>query len=86
MARGYLVAYGNPTSSFLYHSAAIRAGAVIGATLEVEGIARRLNVDKVIVTGGDAALIAANADINVAVEPHLVAFGLNRIFEYNEYL
>jgi type III pantothenate kinase len=58
-------------------------GAVLGVSLEVEGLARRLEKMwhplRVVVSGGDAERIARHTEIAVFVQPDLVLVGLNKI-------
>ncbi len=69
---------------------AIRAGAVWGAMMEIEGFVRKFSFQipnlQVILTGGDAPLINELINKNIAnlrIEPHLVLIGLKKIYEYN---
>lgn len=62
---------------------AMRNGAVLGVSLEVEGLARRLakiwHPLRVVVSGGDAESVARYAESAVTVQPDLVLVGLNKI-------
>lgn len=64
---------------------ALVKGAVSGVVAEI-GYYRSLLPQgaRVIVSGGDARLLAPLLDGEVAVEPHLVNHGLNKILQYNE--
>lgn len=66
---------------------AIRAGAVYGTSLEIEGFIQRFNKQTeeltVILTGGDAPLLDKLVAWDTYVETHLVLIGLNKILEYN---
>ncbi|MCM1517644.1 MAG: type III pantothenate kinase [Pseudoflavonifractor sp.] len=64
---------------------AMRAGAVYGVVAEIERYRRLLPPGtEVILTGGDADLIAPLAGPDVTVDQHLVNNGLNSILQYNE--
>ena len=58
-------------------------GGVLGVSLEVEGLARRLekmwNPLRVVVSGGDAESVARYMETAVFVQPDLVLVGLNKI-------
>ncbi|MBO7609254.1 MAG: type III pantothenate kinase [Muribaculaceae bacterium] len=68
---------------------AIRAGAVLGAVNEIDGMAQKLRAMlrqlKVIVTGGAATLLSEYlGGESCTVEPDLVLRGLNAIIMFNE--
>ncbi len=62
---------------------AMSNGAVLGLSLEVEGLARRLEKIwhplRIVVSGGDAESVARHAEVAVFVQPDLVLVGLNKI-------
>ena len=64
---------------------AIRSGVITGIVGEITYYKSQLsdNCD-VVLTGGDAAMIAEKLDFSVKVEHELVSTGLNRILLYNE--
>lgn len=68
---------------------ALQNGALLGATLEIEGFARLFrqkfgDAVRVALTGGDAEFFAKYLTIkNLAVEPDLVLIGLNSILNFN---
>lgn len=72
--------YGHDTET------ALRCGAVLGAAAEIAQGA--LHVDRIVLTGGDATLLApyvrTRTEIPTELNDHLVAVGLLRIYEYNE--
>lgn len=70
--------WGNDTVS------ALRAGAIRGVVAELEYY--HTNVGRharVVLTGGDAEIIAPLLSFDTTVEPNLVLIGLNHIIEYN---
>lgn len=66
---------------------ALQNGAVLGAALEVEALAQRLSRQwpdlKVVLTGGDASLLANSLECKIFVHSNLVLWGLNKILSYN---
>lgn len=66
---------------------ALRNGAVWGATLEIEGFiqafSKNLDTPFVILTGGDAMLLASLLNTQATVLPNLVLIGLNKILNHN---
>ncbi len=68
---------------------ALRSGAVRGVVGELQYYRHCLTESQpvdVILTGGAASLITPHISTPIAVEPHLVLIGLNRILDYNESL
>ncbi|MCB9081221.1 MAG: type III pantothenate kinase [Lewinellaceae bacterium] len=66
---------------------ALRNGAVLGATLEIRGYEQwatqaygKINV---LLTGGDAEILAKNLKSRIFVNHNLVLLGLNKILDYN---
>lgn len=72
--------WGTDTTSALQH------GGVLGAALEIEALASRLADEwphlKVLLTGGDASLLANRIKYRIFVHPNLVLEGLNGILTY----
>jgi type III pantothenate kinase len=68
-------------------AAALRAGGSGGAALEIEGLRRRWAGDyprlRVLLTGGDAPLLADMIKSRIFVHPNLVLYGLDQILSYN---
>lgn len=66
---------------------ALQNGAVLGAALEVEALAQRLSKQwpdlKIVLTGGDASLLANSLECKIFVHSNLVLWGLNKILIYN---
>ena len=66
---------------------ALRAGGVGGAVLEIEGLLRRWEADyadlRLLLTGGDAVLLADMMKSRIFVYPNLVLYGLDQILNYN---
>lgn len=66
---------------------AIRNGAQLGATLEVEGFIERCREQwpdlRVIVTGGDSDFFVRTLKTKIFANPNLVLVGLNKILEHN---
>lgn len=73
--------YGNSTET------ALQNGGVLGAALEIEALAARLMPVwpdlAVILTGGDAELLANRANCKIFVHSNLVLMGLQQILTYN---
>lgn len=66
-------------------STAMRSGAIMGVVAEIAYYRSRLPEDTVIMlTGGDASIVAAYSDMPMEMDNMLVNKGLNRIFQYNE--
>lgn len=69
---------------------ALRSGAILGIAAEIESsfqkAARKFGKGAILLTGGDAAILATHLDpsLRVITNPALVADGLNRILHYNE--
>ena len=85
-----LIGTGGDTPLVGYDTAtAIRSGVVHGVVGEIESCYRRLcdalgDNPKVILTGGDAQLIAGLTDIDTIVDENILMKGLNRILLYND--
>ena len=66
---------------------ALQNGGLLGAVLEMEGLAQRLQhrwPDLVIVlTGGDAEALAKQSEYQIFVHSNLVLWGLHKILSYN---
>ena len=66
---------------------ALQNGAVLGAALEIEALAARLQKAwpnmRVVLTGGDAAFLANSLECKIFVHSNLVLWGLNKILTYN---
>lgn len=66
---------------------ALQNGACLGAVMEIEGILNRANEAYgdvlVVITGGDAALLAIKLECQIFVEPELVIQGLFQILSFN---
>ncbi|MEM1214915.1 MAG: type III pantothenate kinase [Bacteroidota bacterium] len=65
---------------------ALQQGGLLGAALEIEALAQRLALDwpdlKVLLTGGDASLLANRIKYRIFVRPNLVLAGLNAVLTY----
>jgi type III pantothenate kinase len=65
---------------------ALRHGGQLGAVYEVEGFYRRLLTDypdlELVLTGGDAELLASDLNVPCVIYPNLVLFGLHQILSY----
>jgi type III pantothenate kinase len=68
-------------------AAALVAGGAGGAALEIEGLQQRWATDyprlRVLLTGGDALLLADMIKSRIFVHPNLVLYGLDQILRYN---
>jgi type III pantothenate kinase len=68
-------------------SHALQNGACLGALMEIDGLlfrAKQAYGDvSVVITGGDAGLLAGQAEYQIFVEPELVAHGLFQILSFN---
>jgi type III pantothenate kinase len=68
-------------------ASALRNGGVLGAVFEIEGLLGRLLPEmrdvKVLLTGGDAPLLAAHLNSRFFLHPDLVLLGLDKILQYN---
>ncbi|MEL7252015.1 MAG: type III pantothenate kinase [Bacteroidota bacterium] len=66
---------------------ALQNGAGLGAALEIEALATRLQQRwtdlQVVLTGGDAAFLANSLECKIFVHSNLVLWGLNKILTYN---
>ena len=66
---------------------ALQNGACLGAVMEIEGILNRAKEAYgevlVVITGGDAPLLAAKLECQIFVEPELVIQGLFQILSFN---
>lgn len=66
---------------------ALQNGACLGAVMEIEGILNRAKKAYgdviVVITGGDAALLATKLECQIFVEPELVIQGLFQILSFN---
>lgn len=66
---------------------ALQNGACLGAVMEIEGILNRAKEAYgdvlVVITGGDAALLATKLECQIFVEPELVIQGLFQILSFN---
>jgi type III pantothenate kinase len=66
---------------------ALRNGALLGAALEIEGLAARLRPEmpglQVVLTGGDSPILAGLLKSRIFVHPDLVLYGLDKILTYN---
>lgn len=66
---------------------ALQNGGVLGATLEIEGLAARLERSwpnlVVVLTGGDAEMLAKRTNCKIFVHSNLVLLGLQKILTYN---
>src|SRR5688572_10299702 len=66
---------------------AMQNGACLGAIMEIEGILNHAmeaySEVLVVITGGDANLLAANLECQIFVEPELVIQGLFQILLFN---
>ena len=66
---------------------ALQNGGLLGAVLEIEGLASRLSDSYpgliTVLTGGDAAILAERLKSKIFVHLNLVLEGLNKILEYN---
>lgn len=66
---------------------ALQNGACLGAAMEIEGILnhakKAYSEVSVVITGGDATLLAANVECQIFVEPELVIQGLFQILLFN---
>ncbi|MBQ3658259.1 MAG: type III pantothenate kinase [Bacteroidales bacterium] len=68
-------------------ASAVMGGVLNGIKFEIEGYIRDFERDnpdgKIILTGGDTIFLAKNLKNTIFAAPNLVAFGLNRILNYN---
>ena len=66
---------------------ALQNGGLLGAALEIEALAQRLQQQwpdlKIVLTGGDAAFLANSLECKIFVHSNLVLWGLNKILTYN---
>jgi type III pantothenate kinase len=66
---------------------ALQNGGLLGAALEIEALAARLKREwpdlKVLLTGGDAEILAKRIEYKIFVHSNLVLLGLNKILTYN---
>jgi type III pantothenate kinase len=66
---------------------ALQNGGLLGAVLEIEALASRLQKNwpglKILLTGGDANLLAKRIEYEIFVHSNLVLSGLNKILAYN---
>ncbi|MEL7220403.1 MAG: type III pantothenate kinase [Bacteroidota bacterium] len=66
---------------------ALQNGGILGAVLEIEALAQRLRSNwpdlKIVLTGGDANLLAKRIEYEIFVHSNLVLSGLNKILAYN---
>lgn len=66
---------------------ALQNGGILGAVLEIEALASRLRTNwpdlKIVLTGGDANLLAKRIEYEIFVHSNLVLSGLNKILAYN---
>jgi type III pantothenate kinase len=66
---------------------ALQNGGLLGTALEIEGWVERLRSRwpqlKILLTGGDAALLAKRLKCKIFVHPNLVLYGLDKILTYN---
>ena len=75
----------NPFGDSTQH--ALQNGACLGAVMEIEGILNRAKDAfgdvSVVITGGDADLLATRLECQIFVEPELVMHGLFQILSFN---
>lgn len=68
-------------------STALQNGGILGAALEIEALASRLRKNwpnlKILITGGDAILLAKRIEYEIFMHSNLVLSGLNKILAYN---
>lgn len=66
---------------------ALQNGGILGAALEIEALAHRLRKNwpglKILLTGGDANILAKRMEYEIFVHSNLVLSGLNKILAYN---
>lgn len=62
-------------------ASSVRNGALAAAVALIEKVAREVRADRLVLTGGDAATVAASISIPCTVDPELLLRGMMRYFE-----